>query len=196
MNKTLITFFTVLFCLTSSFGWSLEYNELVKRDGLYYKKFTEVPFTGEINSKITYPIEGKEKGKLIKGIKEGYWVKYYGNGQLWEKGNYKNGKENGTWVMHHFPNGEFWNKGEYKNGKREGFWVQYYANGQLDYKVNYKNGKQEGSYIQYWNSGELREKGNYKNGKKEGYWINKHANTGLIWKKYTGTFKNGKKISD
>ena len=48
MKKLLITFFTVLFCLTSSVGWGLEYKDVVEQDGIYYKKFTEVPFTGEI----------------------------------------------------------------------------------------------------------------------------------------------------
>ena len=66
MNKILITFFTVLFCLTSSVGWSLEYKELIKRDGLYYKKFTDVPFTGKIT--------GKEQGLIKNGGKEGFWT--------------------------------------------------------------------------------------------------------------------------
>ena len=35
----------------------------------------------------------------------------------------------------------------------------------------------------------------YKNGKKEGSWVS-YYNDGSIWKQFSGTFKNGKKISD
>jgi len=44
MNKTLITFFTVLFCMTSSVDWNDSFDDLVLRDGVIYQKFTEKPF--------------------------------------------------------------------------------------------------------------------------------------------------------
>ena len=93
MNKTLITFFTVLFCLTSSLGWSLEYKDLVKRDGLYYKQYTEVPFNGKV--------EGLIQGSIRNGKRDGYWIFYHDNGQLDAKGNYRNGKLEGSWVYYH-----------------------------------------------------------------------------------------------
>ena len=66
MKKTLITFFTLLFCLTSSVGWSETMDDLVERDGVHYKKFTQVPFTGEVT--------GKEQGSFKNGKKEGFWT--------------------------------------------------------------------------------------------------------------------------
>ena len=108
MNKILITFFTVLFCLTSSVGWSLEYKDLVILDGLYYKKFTDVPFTWEVT--------GKEQGSFKNGKKDGSWIMYYDNGQLWEKENYKNGKRNG-YTIRYWNNGQLYSKGDYRNGK-------------------------------------------------------------------------------
>ena len=69
MNKILITFFTVLFCLTSSIGWSLILDDLVERDEVYYKKFTDVPFTGKI--------DGQFNGSFMNGKKDGSWVKYF-----------------------------------------------------------------------------------------------------------------------
>jgi antitoxin component YwqK of YwqJK toxin-antitoxin module len=89
-------------------------SDLVKRDGLYYKKFSQVPFTGKTTGK---------------------------------------------------------SQGSFKNGKRDGAWVSYHENGQLDYKGDYKNGKEEGDWVGY----------------------NKD---GTMWKRFTGTFKDGKKISD
>ena len=44
--------------------------------------------------------------------KHGYWEWYYKNGQLWDKGNYI-------------------------NGKRHGYWEFYYRNGQLKSKTYY-----------------------------------------------------------
>ena len=43
--KHLLIIFSL--CLTS-ISWSkdVDYNDLVKRDGLYYEKFTDKPFTG------------------------------------------------------------------------------------------------------------------------------------------------------
>ena len=41
-------------------------SDLVERDGIYYKKFTETPFTGEITGEI--------QGNYKNGKKEGEWV--------------------------------------------------------------------------------------------------------------------------
>ena len=119
--------------------------DLVKRDGLYYKKFTDVPFTGKVT--------GKTQGSLTKGKWNGPWVRYYYNGQLWEKGNYKNGKENGPWVRYYYKKERLKSKEIYKNGKRDGSWVHYYDNGQLKSKGNYKNGKQDGPWVYYTRDG-------------------------------------------
>ena len=156
MNKTLITFFTILFCITSSIGWSLDYKDLVERDGIYYKKFSDVPFTGKVN--------GKEQGLMKNGKKDGSWIQYHNNGQLFYKVNFKNGKEDGSWISYHL-NGQLWDKGNWKNGNRDGSWLSYYNNGQLSYKVNFKNGKLEGSFIRYNRDGSVDTKktGTYKN---------------------------------
>ena len=122
MNKTLITFFTILFCMTSSVGYSqniicektgytcpeIDIKDLVERDGLHYNKFSDVPFTGKV--------KGKTQGSMKNGKKDGSWIGYFDNGQLHYKGDYKNGKREGYWV---------WNNsvmsgwtGTYKDGKK------------------------------------------------------------------------------
>ena len=52
--------------------------DLVERDGLHYKKSTDVPFTGEVRR--------KEQGSIRNGKREGVWASYYENGQLEDKG--------------------------------------------------------------------------------------------------------------
>ena len=93
--------------------------DLIQRDGLFYKKFTDVPFTGE-TSQSSFK-NGREiihgKGDYKNRLKEGSWVEYYDNGQLWRKGDYKNGKREGTWVGY-YSEGTIWQAftGTYKDG--------------------------------------------------------------------------------
>ena len=90
--RNIFTIITLI-SLLSSPSWSETIEDLVERGGLYYKKFTETPFTGEIS--------GKENGKFNKGKKEGRWVYYHENGQLKKRVNYKNGKwEDGKLIAH------------------------------------------------------------------------------------------------
>ncbi len=66
---------------------------MVERDGLYYKKFTTVPFTRKVT--------GKYQGKIKDGKLDGPYVSYYENGQLKFEGTYKDGKEEGPWVSYY-----------------------------------------------------------------------------------------------
>ena len=131
----------------SSPSWSETINDLVQREGTYYKKFTDVPFTGKT--------EGKEQGSFKNGLREGPWVVYHENGQLFYKGDYKNGEQEGSWVGYR-ENGQLYYKGGFKNGKKEGSWVGYYDNGQLWYKGDYKNGVREGTWVWYQKDGSER----------------------------------------
>ena len=65
-------------------------DDLVLREGILYKKFSDVPFSGKVT--------GSYKGLIKNGKKEGSWSYFYGNGQLMRKGNWKKGKQEGAWV--------------------------------------------------------------------------------------------------
>ena len=69
-------------------------DDLVEREGLHYKKFSVVPFTGKTT--------GNVQGTFRNGKKHGPWVSYWDNGQLQEKGTYKNGKLDGPRVTYNF----------------------------------------------------------------------------------------------
>ena len=126
---------SVLLFLASSPSWSLDFKDLVKRDGVYYEKFTDVPFTGNVNGKLV--------GSFKNGKMDGAWVVYYNNGQLFYKGNYRNGEKEGPWVEY-YDNGQLKLKGVYKNGKEEGYWIINYPNTGISWlqklSGNYKNG--------------------------------------------------------
>ena len=84
-------------------------DDLQQRDVGYCKKGTDVPFTGKIT--------GIAEGSFKNGKKEGPWVEYHDNGQLFGKGNYKKGKREGPWVTY-LHNGQLVDEGTYKNGKK------------------------------------------------------------------------------
>jgi antitoxin component YwqK of YwqJK toxin-antitoxin module len=140
--KLIKTLLTILFIsLLSSPSWSVTIDDLVKREGIYYKKFTVVPFNGEVT--------GNEQGSFKNGKRDGAWVRYYENGQLMYKGNYKNGMKDGAKVGY-YENGSIWYKEDFKNGKLEGAQVSYWETGQVWYKGNNKYGKREGAWV--WNN--------------------------------------------
>ena len=125
---------------TLALGEEVTVDDLVWRemDGLYFKKFTEVPFDGKVT--------GQEQGSFKDGKRDGSWVFYRDNGQLFEKGTYKDGKKEDLWET-------------------------------------------------YWDNGQLFEKGTYKDGKRGGSW-EYYKQDGTVWEKNTGTYKDGKKISN
>jgi len=62
-------------------------------NGLHYKKFTEVPFTGKVT--------GIGQGSFSDGKRDGPHVLYHKNGQVSTKETYKNGERDGPWVTYH-----------------------------------------------------------------------------------------------
>ena len=95
-------------------------DDLVKRNDVYFKKFTDVPFTGNVT--------GKYQGSFKNGKMDGPWVRYHDNGQFRTKGTFKDGKKDGPWVKYH-KNGQLSWKGTFKDGKSDGPWVGYNEDG-------------------------------------------------------------------
>ena len=120
--RYLLTVLTCLLILSPNVVMSetVKYQDLVKRNGLYYKKFTDVPFTGRTSGRIQCSYK--------KGKKHGPWFSYYENGQLLAKGTYKDGKQDGPWVSY-WSNGQLGSKGTYKNSQREGPWKFFKKDG-------------------------------------------------------------------
>lgn len=131
--KSLFIIPLVLMSLVSSPSWALGMDDLVKRDGLWYQKFTATPFTGEV--------EGRWRGSIKNGKQEGSWEDYWPNGQLAMKGDYKNGKLDGSYESYS-SSGQLLFKGNHKNGMREGFWESYHLDGSVLELLGgtYKNG--------------------------------------------------------
>ena len=67
---------------TLALGGEVKLEDLVERGGLYFPKFSEVPFTGKVT--------GRGQGILKDGRKDDPWVRYHDHGQLFTKRTYKN----------------------------------------------------------------------------------------------------------
>ena len=69
-------------------------------------------------------------------------------------------KKDGPWIAYH-PNGQLWAKGTYKDGELDGPYVSYYENGQLEKQGTFKDGKMDGPWVYYYENGQLRSEGIY-----------------------------------
>ena len=96
--------------LFPSLALGVEFGDLDQREGLYYEKFTDVPFSGKID-------EGLWRGLFKNGKSEGLWVRYSVGGQLSYKGTYKDGKKDGPWIGYDkYGKPGIYTTGTFKNG--------------------------------------------------------------------------------
>jgi len=93
--------------LLSSPSWSEQFGDLVSRNGLLYKRFTDVPFTGKITGRISVNIKN--------GKREGILRYYRENGQLATKETWKDGEKHGPHTEYD-DNGDVMIIFNYKNG--------------------------------------------------------------------------------
>ena len=160
---------------------TVNWNELNKTGDLYYKKLTDIPFTGIAEGKEESDDDWTTRSPIRDGLKNGMESSYYKDGQLSSKGNWK-------------------------NGKREGTWAWYHKNGQLDYKGNFKNDKREGTRVEYHDNGQLSSKGNWNSGEREGAWVffnkdgtkrmSERTRFGFTFDEGSGVYRNGMRVSD
>ena len=68
-------------------------------------------------------------------------------------------------------NGQLKEKGTYKDGEWDGLWKEYYRNGQLSEKGIYEDGEPHGPFEGYSKNGQLEWKGTYNMGEDCGEWL-------------------------
>ena len=71
---TLITILFISLLSSPSLSETVSLDDLVKRNDLYFEKFTDVPFTGEVS--------GQYNGKFKNGKRKGKWLSYYSNSSI------------------------------------------------------------------------------------------------------------------
>ncbi|MDC3090486.1 hypothetical protein OA340_01130 [Paracoccaceae bacterium] len=118
---------------------SIEMDEVVKRDAIFYKKFSNIPFSGHIES---YHSNGQLKiiGNFSEGKKVGNWIEYYMSGVKKSEGQFANGKKDGLW-KHYFLNTNIKEKQLFIDGNKDGLWEKFDVHGTLVQTESYQNGK-------------------------------------------------------
>lgn len=139
-----------------------------------------------------------------KGRKTGVWKKYYNNRKIRYQGQFKEGKEVGTFKFYSRASSyhpviiknyssvsdsasvQFFNidgnlkSNGYMIGKnREGKWEYFFSNGKKLSEEFYANGKLDGVLKNYYNNGKLTEETYYKNGLKNGI-SKKYTENGIL----------------
>jgi|GEM_PF-1035298 len=190
---------SIIFCLISSVSWgeNVSWADLVENpgDGLVYKKFRDVPFTGVVMATADDPIQRSYKD----GVKHGRWVEFDANGlvktksefsegQLQKKVGFENGKETTEERYEYYGSGKLYQKSNYREGESHGLQESYYANGQLYYKQNYKDGELHGLEEEYYENGQVWIRVNYKDGEPHGLQENYRENGQLSSK---SNYKDG-----
>ena len=113
---------------------TIDYSDLIDKNGVFYKKFTSVPFTGRTS--------GVNQGTYKDGKRHGPFEAYHKNGRLQAKATFKDGKPHGPAELYlYHENGQLKMKVTLKNGKEHGPFEDYHKNGRLKRKGVYKNGK-------------------------------------------------------
>ena len=83
---------SIMFCLISSVSWgqSVSWTDLVENpgDGLIYKKFLTMPFTGVVMATADDPVQRSYKD----GVKHGEWVEFHAKGLVKTKSEYEHGE--------------------------------------------------------------------------------------------------------
>lgn len=103
-------------------------------------------------------------------VADGYYREFYPNGQKFAEGQYKNGRQEGTWT-YWYDNGQINRKANYKNGQPDGSWEIYNTDGAIIAKRGFKNGRRDGTWVVYDDTGkqQLHEE-QYADGKADGVW--------------------------
>ena len=89
------------------------------------------------DKKIQMTGEYKEKKR------DGRWIYYYANGNVWSEGFFKNGKSDGKRMMYN-ENGSIFIEGYYKEDRRVGVWKFYNEKGVLIKAVDYSKESTKG----------------------------------------------------
>ena len=139
VDKTLDEIITPKAKKTAGKKVSIEIDEVVKRDDTYYRKFSNAPFSGRVES---YYTNGQLKiiGEFSDGKKVGKWVEYYISGIKKNEGQFANDKKDGTWV-YYFLNKNIREKQFYIDGNKDGLWEKFDVNGTVVQTESYQNGK-------------------------------------------------------
>jgi antitoxin component YwqK of YwqJK toxin-antitoxin module len=123
-------------------------------------------YEGEYTEQYVEGNAMKTKGQYTDGKKEGTWVYETQQGEKEQEENYSAGKLNG--LLTKYTDGVIRESTEYRDDTPNGEHKQYNADGKLILKGAFEDGKRHGAIEEYYPSGKIREKNNYSKGSYDG----------------------------
>ena len=113
---------------------SIDYQELVQRDGLLFEKYSDEPFSG--------PVTGVTQGWIKNGVWDGKKTTYDSAGQLRFREHYKAGVLHGERSDYSFwSNGALGETQVFREGILHGPIIRYYADGSVRWRLEAADGR-------------------------------------------------------
>ena len=158
---------------------------LVERDGVFYTKDTNKPYSGQVFS-LYEDGEKKSEGTIKEGKWDGLWTEWYENGQKKQEGTYKEGQQDVFRTYWDNDGSKYEGKMIRKDGE-DGTFLFWYDNEKtkIQTQISYKNGKMDGLCTVWYENGQKLSEDTYKDGELDGLVIKWHENGE---KRYEGTF--------
>lgn len=132
-------------------------------------------------------------GMRKNGKKEGMWMTYNEEGELWVETPYRDGKIDGTMVMWGL-HGQRFSETEYKEGVAEGATRAWHSNGQQAFVMQNRNGQHEGEWLEWYPSGHPKVEAAFHEAKLTGRCLFYYED-GSIDVSQSGYYENGKRVS-
>ena len=178
----------LILCLSAAVGCqeqTIDRDQLVERDGLFYEKFSTEPFTGKVTGKTVgrmseglfkglvsvFDEDGQLSAQMVQkgGVLHGEYSEFFPNGQLQKRGQLKNDLQDGLWELFS-ESGVMLAAMSFEDGKLHGLVTHYRETGVVESSQEFKNNVEHGEYREYWESGKLEQRGMYRGGVKFGKW--------------------------
>jgi len=137
MRHTFWLFTLLIFLFTSCHRKTVEYDNVIEKNGIIFLKGESKPYTGYIIHEEYGLID---KIPVKKGIIHGKGVVKDSSGKVFGKCRYVNNKPHGKWIEYH-ENGKVWLIDYYKHGKRNGKSKRFSNDGKLEEVYIYKDDK-------------------------------------------------------
>ena len=170
---------------------------LVEREGVFYTKDTNKPYSGQVFF-LYDDGKKKEEGIFKDGKKDGLFKVWYENGQKMYEGTYKDNVINGLgrkW----YDNGQQESEVNFIDGEKQGVQIGWYKNGQKEFEF-----VKDGVCTEWYKDGQKKYEGNNINGKHEGEWMSwspngldkiliEYKNGEILNGTFTTWYENGQK---
>lgn len=102
-------------------------------------------------------------------VRQGPYEVWHENGQLKERGAYKDGKHAGVFEFFN-EDGQLKERSVFKDGERNGLFERYWAGGALELKGQYIGKYRAGDWTFYYPSGQPRAQGRFQDDQRRGTW--------------------------